>query len=183
MITRKLVATIAAAGALTLGTAGAAVAASTTGSAPSGSASTTTSPAPSGTGTGGLGTGGTSDAVPGATTTPACGPKQAGRLYLMEHRQAAVQDRITKLQAAETKASGHPRLLARITDRVRLLQGRENAISARVQKLEGRCPGLTPAPPAAGGSGASSMTTGGSGSTPSTPSASTTGGSTGPSTV
>jgi len=165
MHTRTLAATIAAAGALTLGSVGVAFAAATTGSAPSGSgsagvtlAAATTGSAPSGS-------------ALTASSTHACGPKPAARLYLLEHRQSTVQSRITALQAAEANAGAHPRLAARITRRIGLLHTRETAVSDRIQRLEGRCPGLTPTPPTTSGSGLTPPppTTSGSSSTSPTP--------------
>jgi hypothetical protein len=131
MNTRKLVATIAAAGALTVGSAGVAFAASAGGSG-SAAATFTAATNPSGSGASG------SDPSP-AKHAPVCGPKQANRLYLLEQRQASVQGRITALQAAETKATGHPKRLARITTRIGVLQQRETTITARITKLETRC--------------------------------------------
>jgi len=159
MNTHKLVATIAAAGALTLGTTGAVVAASAAGGSGSAAATLTAATNPSGSSG--------SDPSP-ATHAPACGPKQANRLYLLEQRQVSVHDRITALQAARTKASGHPKLLARITTRIGVLQQRETNIAARLQKLETRCPGLTPVAPTTPGTGSTSVSSDVTGSTTTT---------------
>jgi hypothetical protein len=98
---------------------------------------------------------GTAGAAFGATsgTVPAGGCAHASKVL---HRLEAVEARITvalpKLQAAEQKATqnGHPKLAARIGKRITRLQILQSKASARIPKIEQRCPGT-------GGNGTASV--------------------------
>jgi uncharacterized coiled-coil protein SlyX len=75
-----------------------------------------------------------------------CGPAVEKRLDRLEKRNTNLPKRISALDAAEAKAkaAGHTKRADRLELRITRLEKREPNVSNRIQKIETRCPTLTP---------------------------------------
>ena len=140
----KVAGAVVVSGALALGTGGAALA-STTGTSSAGTSSPGTSP---GAGQHGC----------------ALAPTALAHLQRVDAR---ITKALPRLEAMETKmaGSGHPKVAARLSTRVKRLENRQQRITARIARIEKRCPDATPtAPSSSGGSSAAGGPSGNGGS-------------------
>lgn len=118
-----------------------------------------------------LGTGGAAMAsTPGASTpgssTPGASPG-AGQhgcalaptaLAYLQRVDARITKALPKLESVEAKAAGggHPKVAARLSTRVKRLEKLQQRITARIAKIEKRCPNAAPTTPSSSSSSSSS---------------------------
>jgi hypothetical protein len=133
---KKLAAAMVVTGAMALGSVGVAVAAPASGS------------------------GGGATSTPKAPGHPTCAnaPKALARIEKVE---AKITTRLGKLDTAEQRATqnNHPKLAKRIQTRIDRLDTLQSKAQTRANKIDARCPGVTPGSPGPSGSGGSSGST------------------------